>query len=102
MYYHRKKARAEKRAREKAAATESSGRKKERLILNDGYDDENNDYIINIGEKWMDRYEIQSVIGKGSFGQVSQMLCCDRNIVNIINIVLYNCGYNIFYNFRER
>lgn len=70
VYYHRKKARAEKRAREKAAATESSGRKKERLILNDGYDDENNDYIISIGEKWMDRYEIQSVIGKGSFGQV--------------------------------
>lgn len=69
MYYHRKKARAEKRAREKAAS-ESSLRKKERLVLNDGFDDENNDYIISIGEQWMDRYEIQSVIGKGSFGQV--------------------------------
>lgn len=69
VYYHRKKARAEKRAREKAAS-ESSLRKKERLVLNDGFDDENNDYIISIGEQWMDRYEIQSVIGKGSFGQV--------------------------------
>ena len=37
---------------------------------NDGYDDENYDYIIRGGEKFLDRYEIDSLIGKGSFGQV--------------------------------
>ena len=39
-------------------------------VYNDGYDDANHDYIVNPGEKWMDRYEIDSLIGKGSFGQV--------------------------------
>jgi len=70
VYYHRKRARAEKRAREKQS-TELSGRKKERLVINDGYDDENHDYIVNPGERWNDRYEIDSLIGKGSFGQVT-------------------------------
>lgn len=69
VYYHRKRVRAEKRAREKQSA-EMSGRKKERLVINDGYDDENHDYIVNPGERWHDRYEIDSLIGKGSFGQV--------------------------------
>ena len=46
--------------------------KKERLVINDGYDDENHDYIVKPGEKWMDRYEVDSLIGKGSFGQVRQ------------------------------
>jgi len=69
VYYHRKRVRAEKRAREKQSA-ELSGRKKERLVINDGYDDENHDYIVNPGERWNDRYEIDSLIGKGSFGQV--------------------------------
>jgi len=69
VYYHRKRVRAEKRAREKQSA-ELSGRKKERLVINDGYDDENHDYIVNPGERWQDRYEIDSLIGKGSFGQV--------------------------------
>jgi len=69
VYYHRKRVRAEKRAREKQSA-ELSGRKKERLVINDGYDDENHDYIVNPGERWHDRYEIDSLIGKGSFGQV--------------------------------
>lgn len=45
-------------------------RKKERKVYNDGYDDDNYDYIVKNGEKWMDRYEIDSLIGKGSFGQV--------------------------------
>lgn len=40
-----------------------------RKVYNDGYDDDNYDYIVN-GEKWMDRYEIDSLIAKGSFGQV--------------------------------
>lgn len=72
VYYHRKKARAEKRAREKAAALagDVSSRKKEKLLINDGFDDENHDYIVTQGERWMDRYQIDTVIGKGSFGQV--------------------------------
>ena len=39
-------------------------------MYNDGYDDDNHDYIIRSGEKFLDRYEIDSLIGKGSFGQV--------------------------------
>ncbi|QQP41410.1 Uncharacterized protein FKW44_015767, partial [Caligus rogercresseyi] len=37
---------------------------------NEGFDDENYDYVIVRGEKFLDRYEIDSLIGKGSFGQV--------------------------------
>ncbi len=76
MYYHRKKVRAEKRAREKQSTTDTAHRrgsgssKKERLVVNEGYDDDNHDYIVQPGERWMDRYDIDSLIGKGSFGQV--------------------------------
>ena len=62
VYYSNKKRRADK---ERA---EGEFNKKGRH--NDGYDDENNDYIIRGGEKFLDRYEIDSLIGKGSFGQV--------------------------------
>ena len=46
--------------------------KKERRLYNDGFDDDNHDYVIKNGEKFQDRYEIDSLIGKGSFGQVRQ------------------------------
>jgi len=62
VYYSKKKRRADK---ERA---EVEFNKKGRH--NDGYDDENYDYIIRGGEKFLDRYEIDSLIGKGSFGQV--------------------------------
>lgn len=48
--------------------------KKERKVYNDGYDDDNHDYMIKSGEKFEDRYEIDSLIGKGSFGQVSMII----------------------------
>jgi hypothetical protein len=48
----------------------ASAVKKERRLYNDGYDDEYFDYIVKSGEKFLDRYEIDSLIGKGSFGQV--------------------------------
>jgi len=68
VYYAKKKRRAAP-----GAQGDESGHKKGKVNVhayNDGYDDSNHDYIVNPGEKWMDRYEIDSLIGKGSFGQV--------------------------------
>lgn len=68
VYYAKKKRRALG-----AVQGDETGNKKGKVnahIYNDGYDDSNHDYIVNPGEKWMDRYEIDSLIGKGSFGQV--------------------------------
>lgn len=62
VYYSKKKRRADK------EKTEGEFNKKGKH--NDGFDDENYDYIIRSGEKFLDRYEIDSLIGKGSFGQV--------------------------------
>ena len=39
-------------------------------LNNDGFDDDQCDYIVKADEVWMDRYEIECSIGKGSFGQV--------------------------------
>lgn len=64
VYYAKKKRRVQE------WLDEDSSHKKERKLYNDGYDDDNHDYIIKHGEKFLDRYEIASPIGKGSFGQV--------------------------------
>ncbi|XP_076335197.1 serine/threonine-protein kinase minibrain-like isoform X1 [Tachypleus tridentatus] len=64
VYYAKKKRRAQQ------GQGEDTDTKKERKVYNDGFDDENHDYIVKIGEKFTDRYEIDSIIGKGSFGQV--------------------------------
>lgn len=66
VYYAKKKKRAQQ-----TQGQSPSMHKKERKVYNDGYDDDNHDYIIKSGEKFEDRYEIDSLIGKGSFGQVS-------------------------------
>uniref|UniRef100_A0A3Q4AUE1 dual-specificity kinase n=1 Tax=Mola mola TaxID=94237 RepID=A0A3Q4AUE1_MOLML len=63
VYYTKKKRRAQQ------VPPEDSSTKKERKVYNEGYDDDNYDYIVKNGEKWLDRYEIDSLIGKGSFGQ---------------------------------
>ena len=67
VYYAKKKRRAQQ------VQGEDTSHKKERRLYNDGFDDDNHDYIVKTGEKWVDRYEIDSLIGKGSFGQVSQL-----------------------------
>jgi hypothetical protein len=64
VYYAKKKRRAQQ------TQGEDSSHKKERKLYNDGFDDDNHDYIIKNAEKFLDRYEIDSLIGKGSFGQV--------------------------------
>lgn len=66
VYYAKKKRRAQQTQGEETTGSH----KKDRKLFNDGYDDDNHDYIIRNGEKFLDRYEIDSLIGKGSFGQV--------------------------------
>lgn len=68
VYYAKKKRRAQQASGDELNSNHAN--KKERKLFNDGYDDENHDYIIRNGEKVLERYEIDSLIGKGSFGQV--------------------------------
>ena len=72
VYYAKKKRRAQQTQLEDASSSHghAHARKKERKLYNDGFDDENHDYIVKQGERFADRYEIDSLIGKGSFGQV--------------------------------
>jgi len=69
VYYEKRKRRQEEKAASTASA--SGGSKKERKgSINNGYDDEHYDYIVKSGELFNERYEVSTVIGKGSFGQV--------------------------------
>lgn len=65
VYYAKKKRRAQQ------TQGEDTSHKKERKLYNDGYDDENHDYIIKNGEKFLDRYEIDSLIGNISLRSFS-------------------------------
>jgi len=69
VYYEKRKRRQEeKQAAQGALAGQS---KKERKgSFNNGWDDENYDYIVKNGELFNERYIVSTVIGKGSFGQV--------------------------------
>lgn len=62
VYYAKKKRRAQQ-----TQGEDDSSNKKERKLYNAGYDDDNHDYIIKNGEKFLDRYEIDSLIGKNLF-----------------------------------
>jgi hypothetical protein len=60
VYYEERDARRAARAKEKGKAGTN----------NNGWDDENYDYIVTQGELFYGRYKIKERIGKGSFGQV--------------------------------
>ena len=38
--------------------------KQKSSLFSEDYDDENSDYIVKPGEKWLNRYEIKHLIGK--------------------------------------
>lgn len=57
-------------AKKKKQATITTDPTRNRRVFNDGYDDENADYIVRVGELFNDRYEVIGSLGKGSFGQV--------------------------------
>ncbi|XP_066589241.1 serine/threonine-protein kinase minibrain [Prorops nasuta] len=81
VYYAKKKRRAQQ------MQGEDGSHKKERKLYNDGWDDDNHDYIIKNGEKFLDRYEIDSLIGKGSFGQVVKAFDHEEQIQVAIKII---------------
>lgn len=62
VYYEERDARRAARAAQKAHKGHGSN--------NNGWDDENYDYIVTSGEMFYGRYVIKERIGKGSFGQV--------------------------------
>lgn len=61
--------------------------RKEATKHNDGYDDENRDYIVLPGEVWFGRYEIKGLLGKGSFGQVVEAYDRDQGRKVAIKII---------------
>ena len=66
VYYAKKK----KRGNNQVIDDANGLHKKEKRNLNEGFDDENHDYIVRPNEVWLERYTIDCLIGKGSFGQV--------------------------------
>lgn len=78
---------------------EDGSHKKERKLYNDGWDDDNHDYIIKNGEKFLDRYEIDSLIGKtkkaaGAFN--FDAIFHDDVVANIYFFGFFKNGYRHF------
>eukprot|EP00824_Muranothrix_gubernata_P010454 TRINITY_DN2348_c0_g1_i3.p1 TRINITY_DN2348_c0_g1~~TRINITY_DN2348_c0_g1_i3.p1 ORF type:complete len:640 (-),score=83.71 TRINITY_DN2348_c0_g1_i3:564-2264(-) len=65
VYYATKKRRQAEKAKEEALKKE-----KKEAVYNNGWDDENWDYVITNGEVINERYVLERLLGKGSFGQV--------------------------------
>lgn len=93
VYYAKKK----RRAQQQQGDDSSSHNKKERRLYNEGYDDENHDYIVKPGEKWDNRYEIDSLIGKGSFGQVCHFVDQMENSVHQCYLLPHTTGKHVLY-----
>lgn len=93
VYYAKKKRRAQQ------TQGDDSSHKKERKLYNDGYDDDNHDYIIKNGEKFLDRYEIDSLIGELCVSRISN----SKSAATTFFQLLFNCLslFHIFY-FRQR
>lgn len=61
---------ANKKRRSAQSSRESQHKKERKELFNDGFDDEHHDYIVQENDVFNDRYEIDRVIGRGSFGVV--------------------------------
>ena len=72
---------------EKEASESSRSKGGKKGARNHGWDDEHYDYIITEGELFLDRYEILTRIGKGSFGQVVRAFDRDMNQDVAIKII---------------
>ena len=72
VYYKRKK--AKQKCAVQCSKQPLTSHAADVALANNGYDDENSDYIVKLGECWDQRYNVDSMIGKGSFGQVSYTL----------------------------
>jgi hypothetical protein len=79
VYYEEREARRAARAAQKVQ--KASG------LNNNGWDDENYDYIVNSGEMFFGRYVIKERIGKGSFGQVVRAVDTETNKDVAIKII---------------
>ena len=91
VYYKRKK--AKQKCAETSVECVTSQSASAAVLLNDGYDDENSDYIVQLGECWDERYNVDSVIGKGSFGQVCDINDNrDRCIINLLALHHWTFG----------
>lgn len=86
VYYEKRKRRQESKAA--SGANQSGLNKKERKgTVNNGWDDDNYDYIIKENEMLHERYDVNTVIGKGSFGQVVKAYDCVQNEFVAVKII---------------
>jgi len=79
VYYEERETRRAARAAQKAQKGAGAN--------NNGWDDENYDYIITNGEMFFGRYVIKERIGKGSFGQVVRAIDTESNKDVAIKII---------------
>ena len=88
IYYEERDARRAARAKEKAQkATQQPVLAPGQGTNNNGWDDENYDYIVTPGELFYGRYKIKERIGKGSFGQVVRAEDTEQNCEVAIKII---------------
>jgi dual specificity tyrosine-phosphorylation-regulated kinase 1 len=88
IYYEERDARRAARAKEKTQKTnQQPASASGQGANNNGWDDENYDYIVTPGELFFGRYKIKERIGKGSFGQVVRAEDTEQNCEVAIKII---------------